>query len=68
MPRGKKRKIIVEKISKKKVKIKTEIKKAVESYDRNKILKNAKTIGLFSYNKMYRQYEIIIPLEEYEKI
>lgn len=35
---------------------------------KEKLLKEAKDLGLFQYNKMYKQYEIIIPANEYEKI
>ena len=30
--------------------------------------KKGKEYGYFSYNKMYSRYEIIIPVEEYEKL
>ena len=50
--------------------IKTVITKQKEEKKSNKekILQQAKNLGLFSYNKMYKQYEIIILVNEYEKI
>ena len=63
-----KRKITKEEVGKREVKIEKAIEKVKETYDKDKIIKKAKNMGLFSYNKKYRQYEIIIPLEEYEKI
>jgi len=72
-----KRKITKEKIKKpktklkekfKEVKVQERVEKALESYDKDKVLRNAKVLKLFKHNKKYRQYEIIISLEEYEKI
>ncbi len=68
-----KRKITKEKIKRPKEKIKEvditkKIEKAFETCDKDSILRDAKDFGLFKYNKKYRQWEIIIPLDEYEKI
>ena len=47
---------------------KKEAKKSTEKVDEKKVLKLAKKLGIFRYNKYYRQYEIIVPIEEYEKL
>jgi len=33
-----------------------------------KLLKEAKRLGLFKHNKKYRQYEIIVPVHEYREL
>ena len=47
---------------------KKETEKSTKKVDEKKVLKLAKKLGMFKYNKYYRQYEIIIPIEEYEKL
>ena len=42
--------------------------KAKKQSTKKEVLKKAKDAGLFQYNKMYKQYEIIITTNEYEKI
>lgn len=68
MPRGRKKRVITPEKIEKSVEVKKKVKKAILTYDKDKVIKLAKDTGLFKYNKKYRQWEIIIPLEEYEKI
>ena len=39
-----------------------------KSLTKGDVLKEAKRLDLFVYNKAYRQYEIIVPVSDYEKI
>ncbi len=66
MEKRRKKIITPEKVDKP-VKVKKEIEEAVLN-NKDEILKQAKNAGLFKYNKMYRRWEIIILLEEYDKI
>lgn len=56
---------IPEVVEPKKPKLSPEKKEAIKKAS---VIKRAKEFGLFKYNKKYRQWEIIIPVNEYEKI
>lgn len=58
MVRGKRRKAVIPQ----------EEKVVDRKLDKLGVLKRAKELGMFTKNKAYRQYEIIVPINDYEKL
>lgn len=75
MPRGKRKKVDIEEnfeVRDLREKSNVEEDVSVEPMKRvltkEDVLKNAKVVGVFNYNKKFKQYEIILSIDEYEKL